>query len=600
MLQDVVHSLPPLLAQKLEEVLPKGENCEFAAPIRIRIPVRLSDLTTKASPAQDGSPAQSRATPSLERKLDSALRQFFSPTAREAEPVQELRLAIPNQDADEKSIDDQSNGSGAIARVLMKWQRAGFLEARLAALANEEIAGWNRVVCDRATELAESTFEGASSIEEQVLHLAKVHENFFSRKDCGNRMRLRLMVAAAVAVQLHISLDSPPLLRVLNRVLPVDEESTLSRLPNIPKKTYVGAETKSHEKTAPSKKPSPPLQWEANVDCALPFLLLGPLSKLGYFDALAGVLEAANLSDAAPIFAAALAYKVLDPPERGWRRTPSSVQAATAFAGKQEAVANESLVEFCREFAPHTALLDQILTESLIRGHTPGDPVLLLRADSENSTGFLLIETSGCFPIVWSEGVHRLLQVLDKLGNSIVLVARAAAGPQILKELDHAGFTFVTDVPPTRGETWQRIRQGPAPLGWTNHTDPESIPVLQAGRTLDVASAEATALWETFAVARSGIVHGSLPQLERSLTLAATVATGMIAWQLWRTRGRTNPQIVVERFCDLDGRVRFSPKFVNVLLPLGRRHEELLQGGFLNPTRDIPWFGSRQVELGGG
>jgi hypothetical protein len=114
------------------------------------------------------------------------------------------------------------------------------------------------------------------------------------------------------------------------------------------------------------------------------------------------------------------------------------------------------------------------------------------------------------------------------------------------------------------------------------------------------ASEEATELWGTLAAGRPGVIRASLPQLDRSLTMAAAVAAGMIAWQLWRARGRTTPSMVVERFCDLEGRVRFSPKSVNIRLPLGRRHQELLNGGFLNPVSGIPWFGDRQVELGGG
>jgi hypothetical protein len=481
----------------------------------------------------------------------------------------------------------------------MRWHRAGVLARRLASLDSDEIERWQRAVWPQADASEESMLRSVWSLEQQAIDLARLHEKSFSRSDRGDRQRLRLFVATALAAQIHTSIENPKVLSAVNKALPLNEfaETTLSGFARTPERDPEDEILDRHTRAPILTTVSP---WETHVDCALPFLLLNPLSRLGYFDALAAVLEAAELTRDAPLFATALAYKVLDSPERGWRRNRSSVMAASAFAETQEPVPNEALVQFSRQMAPHTALLDLILTESLIQGHTSGDPVLLRRADSENAPGFLLLETSGCFPIAWRENPREFLPLLAKLGDSIVLVSREAAGPRLLKELDTAGFPFICDVPPTRGEAWQRIQQGPVQLGWTNHANHESIPVLDAARRFSASSQDAAALWETLGIARPGIVRGTLPQLERSLTLAAAVATGIIAWQLWRSRGRTTPQMVVERFCDLDGRVRFNPSSIIVELPLGRRHQELLQGGLLSPVRDVPWFGNRQVELGGG
>jgi len=69
-----------------------------------------------------------------------------------------------------------------------------------------------------------------------------------------------------------------------------------------------------------------------HVASALPFLLLGPLSEMGYLKTLAATMDAANASNLLPLFATALAYKVLAPPARGWRRDATMVDAAKAFA----------------------------------------------------------------------------------------------------------------------------------------------------------------------------------------------------------------------------------------------------------------------------
>ena len=37
-----------------------------------------------------------------------------------------------------------------------------------------------------------------------------------------------------------------------------------------------------------------------------------------------------------------------------------------------------------------------------------------------------------------------------------------------------------------------------------------------------------------------------------------------------------------------------------VALPLGRRHQELLDHGLLAPVDGVPWLGGRRVEFGGG
>jgi hypothetical protein len=605
MLQEVVACFPALLARKLEQLFPKAEDREFSAPMQIRIPIRMSDLlSATGSPAPLDTSGEPRATASLEEKLDLALRRTF-PIERSIETgaTRSDGFGISSETSSAENPAGQRCNAGAVPRLLAQWHESGLLESRLAALSNDEIEGWHRAVWRRCVDSDELAPEPDSMIEQQIRDSVKVDQIAFVGDDHGTRLRLRLLIATRVAAKIRIPLESPPLLAALNRILPVAEPSAASAPIGVP-----GADPRAPQANPPREhfqseaRRQSPREWEVHVACALPFLLSGPLSRLGYFDAVAAVLDAADLADQAPLFAAALAYKILDPPERGWRRTPASLQAASAFAGLHEhaEVANESLVEFSRQIALHTAPLDWLLTDSLIRGHTPGEPLLLRRADMEDSTGFLLIEVDGCFPIAWTEDVPQLLPILGKLGSSIILVSREAAGPRVLRELDAAGLCFITDVPPTRGESWRRIQQGPLPVGWTNHPAPESVPVLQAARDFTAVSEDAAALWETLAVARPSVIHARLPHLDRSLTLAAAVAGGMIAWKLWRKRGRTSPQMVVERFCDLDGRISFDRNSVVVRLPLGRRHQELSDNGLLSPVRDIPWLEGRRVEFGGG
>jgi hypothetical protein len=180
------------------------------------------------------------------------------------------------------------------------------------------------------------------------------------------------------------------------------------------------------------------------------------------------------------------------------------------------------------------------------------------------------------------------------------MISRASATPRLLNDLDAAGVSFVSDVPPTRHEPWRRIRQGVSRLGWTNSSEPGSEPVLRAARKLTAACDEAEALWRELAVARPGVVRAYSPELDRSLTLAAAVGMGTASWKLWHDAGPVNPQKALQRYCDLDARIRFDRASVVVSLPLGRRHDELGNAGLLAPIDGVPWLGGRRIEFSWG
>lgn len=127
--------------------------------------------------------------------------------------------------------------------------------------------------------------------------------------------------------------------------------------------------------------------------------------------------------------------------------------------------------------------------------------------------------------------------------------------------------------------------QGPSRMGWTNHADPSAEFLVRAARAVEVSSQEAESLWDQLGIARPAIPRAKLETLERSITLAAAVSLGVLAWQLWKDRGRTTPQLALERLGDFDGIVRFSGETIQVGLPRGRRHSELLDAGLLAPVQ---------------
>lgn len=614
--QEAVRILPQLLAKKLSELLPdEEEDREMAAPLRLRLSVRMSELVGgPAAQAWSSAPGATGIPRPLEQKMEAALR---SALGLERAPRADMAARPSDRGAPVKFAEKPSarmpREGGALARLVLAWHAHGVLERRLAELPAEQVEAWHDRLWHAASAAA-GEVDAALGEKMEALILAQVSASSAARGAETPRRR-RLAIAAEVATRLSVPLTHSVLWRILDRLAPIDawQHSQASARPIAEDGTPVSAGP------APGRaEPSPPLSspaaegasrrtlferpstdWEVSVACALPFLLLGPLARMGYMAALEAVLEAADLTQDAPLFAAALAYKVLDPPQRGWRRTPASLTAAAAMAGLAKPINEEMLVAFSRRIAPHTGALDLILADVLIAGHTPGESVTLHHAGSQDSGGYLAIDTQGCFPIAWTPDLESLPAILRRLGSPIVLITGEAAQPALLRGLDAGGITYVTGVPPTRGDRWRRIQQGSGP-GWTNSSGPVTEPLRRAAREMEAAFEEARAFAADMVLARPAVVRAPSPELERSLTLAASVAAGLISWKLWQSRGRTSPRQAVELYADFDGRVRFEARRVHVALPLGRRHLELRENGLLAPVGGVPWLGGRRIEFGGG
>jgi hypothetical protein len=341
-------------------------------------------------------------------------------------------------------------------------------------------------------------------------------------------------------------------------------------------------------------------EGEAYVHSALPFLLLRPLEQLGYFEALAATLESAELAGQAPLFASALAYKTLDAPERGWLRRTETLMASAVFAGLAAPVSDGALVEFARRISAHLSPLEATITGTLVEGHNSNQPLLLWRTDAVDGGGLLLVDLEGLFPIAWADELNGLLPAMCGCGRSLLLIPQTSADSALLKQLDGAGFSFITDAPPTRDENWRRLRGQSPGRWWTNVRTGSDSSLMRAAQQLAGAVEETEAMWKTLAVDRRSIPRAPDFSFERSLALAAAAGFGSIAWTLWREREPVVPLLAMERFRDLDARVRFSRDSIRVRLPLGRRFQDLHEHGLLDDVKNAPWFGGRTLQFSGG
>lgn len=325
---------------------------------------------------------------------------------------------------------------------------------------------------------------------------------------------------------------------------------------------------------------------ETRVCGALPFLLAGPLARTGYLDALGPTLAGADLLGEAPLFAAALAYKVLGTPERGWRRTPADHATAAAFAGLESV---PDLGVFARRVRQALPVLDGVLALSVCRGHDPAEPLVIAGVDG----GLLLVDARGMFPIAWTRDVAGLLPHWVACGRPAVAVCDSPLPVDCLRDLVSAGVVFVTDVRPLRGDPVTRLPWR-SPLWTSGGAGPGLAAALPA-----YADRVAELAGELF-TARRAVLRDSGDALDRGVALAASVALGMIAWTLWRDRETTDPVAALTRFADLEATVRYGADAVQVRLPLGRRHADLLRHGALTDVHDVVWLDGRTLTFSGG
>ncbi|MES4903524.1 MULTISPECIES: hypothetical protein [unclassified Streptomyces] len=333
---------------------------------------------------------------------------------------------------------------------------------------------------------------------------------------------------------------------------------------------------------------------EVRVWSALPFLLAGPLARIGYLDAIGPALAGVELAEQAPLFAAALGYKALGVTARGWRRADRDSEAAAAFAGLTPPVAEERLADFARQVRPALPVLDGVLALSVCRGHDPADP-LLITGTGQVDGELLLVDAHGMFPIAWAARATGLLPCWQACGRPPVLLCDGPLPSGTLPELAAAGVPFLTGVRPLRGDPVARLPWR-TPLWTAAGTAPD--PRLAA--ELPAHAQRFAHLVTALVTERRAVPLARDGGLERTVTLAAALGLATIAWTLWRDRETPDPLLALSRFADLEATVRYESAAVRVRVPMGRRHADLLRGGLLADVPDVVWLGGRTLTFSAG
>jgi hypothetical protein len=473
-----------------------------------------------------------------------------------------------------RSADD---GSAPVAQLpaprdlLLRWLRDGVLDELLELLSPETLEAWHRDALGggaaRDDGAAAGVDPGTRRMVESLLEALPPTE---TRGELL-RARIALAVAAAApasdwpaAVALADAARPAPPSEAMAPGLPTGRAGApVAEPPREPAHADEGAPRPSPparpDRMSPARSPARPGETaSASVEArALPFLVAAALGRIGYFDTLAASLAAAGLGARSRAFAAALAYKVADPPERGWRRGPEAQRAALAFAGA--VVPADELTELAREAPRFASALDATIAVAVMSGR--GREALVLHRDEAGA--LVLVDPAGGFPIAIGDGPEALARVLRSGNRPAVHVTTRARSAGVVETLRQA-----------RVPVDARRRAGRAPAD------------------LDRLDAALAALAERRAIPLAGDAG-----MEHTLTLAAGLGLAVLAWSLWADAGRTDPLLALERLGDLDARVVHGQDGVRVTLPLGRRHRDLREAGMLAALPALPWLGGKTVEL---
>lgn len=602
-----MRALPGLIGRRIAAALPAGAELEIAAPLKIEVPVRMAELIALGARFVELPQVPGGLPAALEARLDQAVKSAIGAAAQAAAQAP----AKPPATVPPGPVAIAAPGAAAaveppritVADALMAWYRVQELSRILALFSEASLETWYRALARSAAPppAADAAADAAAMDAAVAAVRADAGVPAAPLASRAVLLRARLALAAAAAARLAIELGDARLIQAVERATPAAApEPAAAAAP-----AAVAPAGVSAAKAAPAAPPPQPraprrrapaqTEGERVLPSAVPFLLLGMLSRMGYLEVLGATLDALGETELWPVFAAALAFKVLDRPERGWRRTPASVACASAFAAIQGDIAEPDLLECARRLSASLDPVDAALAASLIKGHDAARPLILVQAGD----GLLLLDADGLFPFEWSRQADGFSPVLAQLPDAIVLVPRAAANSGMLAALAAGGFRFLTDAPPLRGETWRRLDVPGMPRYWTNDLKGDPVALARNGTGLPDLADQADALWRELEL-RPGVPLAADTAFERSLFRAAASALGAIAWTLWHDREPVYPLLALNRFSSLEARVRFDASTVRIRLPLGRRQQDLDAAGLLRPVKDVPWYGGRTVEFSGG
>jgi len=591
----VVGLVPELVAARLAELFGDDEEVEIAEPVRLRIALGAAPF---AHPERLKAAIDAAITP---ERLPAAVR------ARAASPPARRAPAAPA--GPEPVAPGPPGGEGAAAppslrELLLRWRSQGDLARRLRGFSEAAASLWLAALLDECRAPGarqpseEDLLAGLRAIRRRLPAVAK-----------GGAQPAWARLAAAVELTARHPLlpDLDSVRQLLDRVLPpaAAPAGRARHPPGEGAASAPAARAAAAAKAEAPRRPGPPgaarraapaarARREMALCSVLPFLVLAMLRRIGWLDVAAAVFQALQLADRGALFAAALAGKLLPPPERGWHRGERALDTIAVFAGLDSAPSPVALEAWSRSAGDGLSPLDGFVAFEIAHGHDAAQPLLVTRA-GEAEASWLLFDADGHYPVAWAHDEAALLAALAPFRASVLLVGARAATPRLMRDLRAADFAFATDAPPARGEDWLRLPGAAA--CWASPGDVPVPRVAAAAMRLPELEAAAAATGLELLALRPAVAPGKAAALDETAALAAGLGLGLLAWSLWRDREPVDPLLALLRLGDLDGTGRITPDALEVRPAVGRRYFDLKAHNLLADIAGVPWLGGRIVRF---
>jgi len=588
LINSVKRALPALLSHIIEHsALQSVAESEITTPVKVRVSLRLADFVRLAAHggANEASEVDARIVKAIAdlSSIASVLGSAAPSAASERERSAEQSVDQDDRRSHEPAISAQVDRSArALLLMLRQWERDGDLMQRCSTLPSALLTPWLEHL---RAQWPTSNLGVKQPSEAQLDRILQQVQDERVLLPAGEQLTLVRRVILAVRL-FAASADRSQAQRLLAATLQQQSASD-SAVARISERDPSEADDgRSRTETLPAavtvathaipSQSATSREFAIDIPSALPFLLLGPLSKIGYLDALQVASNVAGGSELPIAFAAALAYKVLQPPQRGWYREAAQRHTAGAFAGIARIPEDQEIAAAAHALRTQTPLFDQLIAANLIQGHRADAPWLLC-VDERQS--FILFDADGLFPV--AVGTPQALATSIAPSGSPLYVARGAATASAFEVLDGLQIPYVSR---------SRI---------SSHGAHQGRMRVLAERGEDRCE-RAMAAWHAIRFDRLILRQPADAAMDTSLTLAASLALGTIAWTLWREREATDPLLALERFDDLDARIHSTATTLHVRLPLGRRFWDLRDHGLLADVREVPWLDGRVVTFGAG
>lgn len=142
LLRAALKRLPDLIAERLGESWPAQDERQVAAPLRLRISLRLDELLALSGDASGSEATAAALEGGLAQRIGRAVQELVLSEAGTA-AVDQPAIAPENDAAAAGGPDVQAVWAGSVLSVLLGWDRQGALQTQLLSFSPASLASWH-------------------------------------------------------------------------------------------------------------------------------------------------------------------------------------------------------------------------------------------------------------------------------------------------------------------------------------------------------------------------------------------------------------------------------------------------------------------------